>query len=471
MSFRKSMTAPPSGVDCYWLKVHGGLGDIVWVYKKAVNFDKPLFISISEENRTRPRRSGFLVDHLPNVVGWNFDGKMFCPNGQDWCPLTDPSCAYGKKFSDLNLPVNTPVRLECNKWLENGHRLDDWLPDVKTTHHFEFDPVGPSPIRLSSDYVIFHLAGWPDIPDSTWEPLVNCFAAKTDVYLVGGSYDGRPRRVYEATKKNTNVRLSEDVTFETLIGVLRGARYCFGHASGFTALADVLKVPGVVVNPRQHPLLINTWNSSEVDTQVHVQTTQQFEAAVYKAFQTLTKTPGAKWPPLNETSNDVKAVGPGAAEAAKAVVKLGARRVAFWYAGHDAPDPHVGRSVLQGAFEGGRTLESLYLFNVDATTYADAVQESYRSSVRPVISTEYGTWPGTHDYETYDLLVVQLPDNLSEALAVVNQAWTQVSYQGRMVVGCSDPHVSAGSLQALSAIIRRPIGQVLGCPGWYILSR
>ena len=61
MSFRKCMTAPPSDVDCYWLKVHGGLGDIIWVYKKAVNFGKPLFISISEENRSRPRRSGFLV--------------------------------------------------------------------------------------------------------------------------------------------------------------------------------------------------------------------------------------------------------------------------------------------------------------------------------------------------------------------------------------------------------------------------
>jgi hypothetical protein len=245
--------------DHYHLVLHGGIGDGIWVLKKAVNFGKPLFVSISSENRHRPRRSAALYEHVPQVHGWAYSDQSFAPGGQDWTQSADdPACAMNVTWAEFGAPVNTPFRIECNRWLESGRRLDDWLPDVPTAHNFEFSPAGRPNVTFRKPCVIFHIAGWSDVADGMWTAALDLFRGTAHAYIVGGSYDRRPRQIYDAVRRRGGVTLLEDVAWEDLVGVLQACDYCFGHASGFTAMADVLRVPGVVINPRSVPRLTNT---------------------------------------------------------------------------------------------------------------------------------------------------------------------------------------------------------------------
>lgn len=282
----KEMPWPPPG-DHYHIKTHGGLGDIIWLFKKLTSLPLPVYLSISEENRARPRRSGILADHLPNVIGWRFDGSSFATDGGDWPAPSDPCCAIGKTWKQLGFETNTeaPYRLECNRWLESGRRIERWLPDLGVQHHYPFGPPGLPRVVLDSPRVIFHLAGWPDVHDLVWRAGLRLFRGLAKVYVVGGSYDRRPRVVVKGTNPQ-DVVLLEDLPWADLYHLIAGSDYVFGHASGFTALADAIGVKrGVIVNPRSVPNLVGTWNDNANSGLLYVSRQREFETAVYAAHK------------------------------------------------------------------------------------------------------------------------------------------------------------------------------------------
>lgn len=240
MTHTKEMPGgPPADLDCYQIMTHGGLGDCLWVYKKLAAADKPLFVHIANENRHRPRRSGILCDHLPRVAGWRFADQTFTPGGHDWTQSADdPACAIGKTWAEIAPKPGEILRLECNRWLEGGRRLEGWLPDLATQHHFPFLPPAQPTRPLKRPCVVLHLAGWADVPDKVWDQVALGFHNLAHLYVVGGSYDRRPRELHNRLSHRVPMTLLEDVPWCDLYGVLKACDFCFGHASGFTAIAD-----------------------------------------------------------------------------------------------------------------------------------------------------------------------------------------------------------------------------------------
>lgn len=467
--FRKEMPAGPDPSSlCYHIKTHGGIGDIVWaVGKKLSNLPHPLFVSISNEHRARPRRAGYLVDHLPNVVGWRFDDTAFTEEGNDWPDPGHPACMIDTTWHEQDVPLNVPVRVECNRWLEGARRIEGWLPDLPTTHHFAFDPVAPPTIKFKTPCVVLHVAGWVDVPDLVWAAAADLFRPLAHVYVVGGSYDKRPRHVMARLGRATGVSLLEDVPFEDLIGVLRACDYCFGHASGFTALADVLKVPGATFNPRAVPRLIGTWNSPDHPAMVHVDRVDEFQAALAAAYRALAGGDKATWPAVARRGVRVAAdpgVGPNAA--VRAAAGFGPKRAAVWAAA--AHDPGVAAALLDGAYARGGRVESLTLVGCSAEALAAAYREARRTSRPPPVEVA-GQWAGAGGGDAFDLVVVLPPAEPARAADMVRAAWAATSPTGTVLVG-SGPAARAG-LESLASGLGVAPREVQDAPGWYYLHR
>lgn len=460
--FRKNMPGPPRGRDVYWLKCHGGLGDILWLYKRVSNLDLPLFVSISNENRHRPRRSGYLVDHLPRVVGWNYDDSTFAPGGHDWTQSADdPACAMGVLWADLGVKPNVKTRLECNRWLESGRRIEDWLPDLPTTHHFAFEPCPhPPAVEFRRPCVVFHMAGWPDVPDDVWGECMDLFGGIAHVYLVGGSYDHRPRAVYNARRRR-GLSLLEDVSWPDLIGVLGACDFCFGHASGFTALADVLKVRGVTYNPASVPFLNGTWNSPEYRGMLHVDRVKDFRAAVYRAYESMAGPDRGVWPPDEATGPKLAAL--PARSVPYAVARDRKPRRLSVYAPVDA-NPGLAADVLAGAIDGGAAPEAVVLVGGHPDAPAAVRREAQRVSRRPLLTV--AETPSPHDPPA-QLAVVVTPFAPGPAADAVRAAWRNLAAGGTLLVGGPAGPAAAESLAAGLGTRPRPV-EGSGDEWWYL---
>lgn len=463
---------PDPDVPCYWIKIHGGLGDAIWLMKKAVNFPLPLHISISSENRSRPRRSADLVRHLPNVISWNYDTTSFCPDtGQDWPPQNDPCCAMKKKFSQLDIRPNVKTRLECNRWLEGGRRIEDWLPDIKTEHHFEFKPCGPPTLDIKTPNVILHLAGWPDVADDVWTAAADLFRAKCHVYIVGGSYDFRPRRIHAAVNRCLpGVSLIEDTSWENLVGLLKSTTFCFGHASGFTALADVLKVPGATFNPRAVPGLIGSWNSKQYDGMLHVDRNSDFQNAIGSAMKFWESSGTATWPLTAKIgpkiSLDNRTSGSEAARAVRAACSMGARNSLVWSVDKEAPDD-IPAAVLDGAYSCGKIVRRLDIVGFNELALARAYKETSRSTAKPLIDVHF-TWPISNSDDSYDLAVVYCSERAVESSDACRQAWARLSSNGTILIGGASSKTAS---ETLAATLRTKAAQVADSDEWYYLHR
>jgi len=454
----------------YHFKTHGGLGDLLWVYKRTAHLDHPIFLSISEENRARPRRSGILADHLPRVIGWRFDGETFAPGGQDWTPATDPCCLIGKTWKELGFKPNTaiPYKVECNRWLEAGNRIEGWLPDIPVTaHRIQFQPSDPPDIRLKPDYVVFHLAGWPDVSDQVWRSLITLFRLVCHVYVVGGSYDIRPRAIVNALGQLDSVTLLEDLSWPNLLAVIQGARYVFGHASGFTALADVLGKRGVINNPRYVPRLVNTWNDLTNRDLFYAANEVEFESAVYEAYQVVTKEAPATWPPHAAKGKRVCATttDPGAAIESAARTILPRSIATFADEGSPA---WLSASAIKGAYDNGCLLDVVHLVNPSADSLAAVYRESARSTRRALIQTYRTSELEKSRISGVDLAVVYVTADPSTSFTAATDMWRRLSYRGAILLGgpMGDTVVSS-----LAKLLKIEPGTVDNAHGWFYIHK
>ena len=465
--YKKFMSAPPPGRDVVHLVTHGGLGDILWCAgKKFSDHPVPIFITISQENRMRPRRAGIMVDHLPNVIGWTWGDQTFAPGGQDWTGADDPCCAIGKTWAEIGR-LNAPIRLECNRWLEGGRRIEGWLPDLPTTHHFEFEPCGPPSFEIKRPCVVLHLAGWPDGTHQLWVSACDLFRQFAHVYIVGGSYDRRPRAVYNsAARGDGRVTLVEDTDWATVVGLLEACSYCLGHASGFTAVADVLRVKGAVLNPAYVPKLVNTWNSPDNPDLVYAADEREFAAAVQAAAAVLSDGDRSVWPPSSPRGGRPVAEVPGPSAAVQAAAKLVRPRSAAVWSLDPAHDRDLAAAVVAGAYDAHALIGAVHLVGCHPDAAASARREGRRASRGPAVA-ESPTWP-PHRGEAYELVVLAAGADPVKAADAARRAWAHVTCSGTLVVG--GPAAPA-AVEALGSTLGVRAGTVGNAEGWFYVHR
>lgn len=273
----------------YHIITHGGIGDISWVYSKLCNVELPLFIDVCSEEPYRPKRVGNYLDTLPRVIGWRYVPNTFGKAGSMWTDgPSDPAAAFHIKWADLGLKPNTPTKLECNKWLESGYKLSDWLPDLPTSYHYDFDDAHIPIVPISQPAVGLHFTGWPDIYDGLWVEAAKILSRRCYVYLISAPYDNRTKRLLpQLEKAGHNIHTVVGESWSTAWSTLKQLKYIIGHASGMTVLSNVLKIPGAVVNPLCHKNLRNTWNDPKFSRQIQIQTNEEFISAARRIAESM----------------------------------------------------------------------------------------------------------------------------------------------------------------------------------------
>jgi hypothetical protein len=459
--------------DHYHLTVHGGLGDFIWVYKKLCNLDAPLYVSVVSENRTRPRRSGPMLDHMPRVIGWQYVDSTFASGGNDWTKSADdPACAIGKTWAELKVRKAVPFKIECNRWLEAGNRLEGWLPDLPTTHRVPFEDPGPPTTPLTKPAVVVHLAGWPDVEDQTWVNCIHMLSTVASVYVVGGSYDRRPRIVHTKSGGPANSTLVEDVPFADLYALWTGTEYCIGHASGFTIGADAVGAKGVVYNPRNVPHLIGTWEDPDNRDMIHVDRVIDFEKACYAVYCSMRKAPSATWPPsvgrgakiaVDQTSN----LGPDAAAVYAAASSISPRSALFVF-DVDPDDTYLMSACVDASYDHEASLTLIVSPKIDTQSLTNAYTATYRSTRRPVIDLPNDRPTITNRSTTFSLAVLVTGPDRRQTYDTITWAWRMLGSRGLLMV--TGPWAEV-CLSALAESLKVKPDKVDGAEKWTYLYK
>lgn len=453
----KQLQTGAPNTECYHIITHGGIGDISWIYSKLCNLSLPIFFDVASETPYRPKRVGDYLDMLPKVCGWRYGSHSFGLNGAMWTQgPQDAATAFHKTWEELQIKPNVPTKLECNKWLESGRSLASWLPDLPTSYHYSFDDAHIPTVEIRQPAVGLHFTGWPDIHDGLWVEAARLLSRKANLYLIGAPYDSRTKGLFPQLKSlNSSIIPVVGESWAVAWNTMRQLKFLLGHASGMTILANVLGIPGAVVNPAVHPKLRGTWNDPKFTRQVQIQTADQFISAAHRIAEAIVPTDSAH---IISKADDENGLGKALLDAvlrADAKISYSSCHTDFFYGlgAFRSPrrllyigeDVDVLRKLLLGIYaQHGRRIEVVQVISTAANSEAltECVKDACRlTPFKPAIRV-YKGYPD--DEQARRLACQSAPFDL-----------------GIVDVGTEAPHLAYNGMSLASHVARTGGGMVL----------
>lgn len=113
------------------IRTCAGIGDNIWVLQKLINTGERFNFELPDGT---PRRGAQIFELLPQIC----DTVSYVPG------LSYNTLARFTETGKWRNIIKHTFYLECNKWLESGRMLKDWLPDLPTSYKLPWKvPVAP----------------------------------------------------------------------------------------------------------------------------------------------------------------------------------------------------------------------------------------------------------------------------------------------------------------------------------------
>jgi len=257
-------------------RVPPGIGDISWVYSKLAGLGRPLRIEVADSG---PRRALPYLELLPLV-------KESCyvkaPNP---AKLTDPAAARraGKAMPDwdsyrlISEASDHTIPIDLNGWLEAGNRIEDFIPNIPTVHHYEMlRPHGLTIPTLLGEWtrsVCFYCANqdtvrrWQGWTPRQWAALAGMLMQSCGIdgiVLIGAAWD---RSFADLVLAQMHVPVRDLVGMLGLpntLQVVDWSDYLVAFPSGIPILATVMSRPTVMFYPDSLRGLMTSWVPPDV---------------------------------------------------------------------------------------------------------------------------------------------------------------------------------------------------------------
>lgn len=264
------MTLNPEAIN---LCVPAGIGDISWVYSKIKHVKsitgREVVMHVAGEDK--PNRGGDLVELLPDV---KFGGYVADRNSFN-CIIQSIPADWPPTIGGIGL-LHRPeiINVAANVHLESGRPLAEWLPFLPTDYHY---PISFSPKdiavatqligdEIQKPYVAVYLSnrdkekqvhgGWNLWTTKQWIKFLKNFSefdaceGVTFVFL-GADYDRDKTNEVAGELRACGHKVKEVIgqPLSVALECLRRCDYFFAFPSGIGILANVLRVPGVMLLP------------------------------------------------------------------------------------------------------------------------------------------------------------------------------------------------------------------------------
>lgn len=236
--------------------VPAGMGDFAWLYAKLCNLKEKFVVAVPYDHSAQTSmRSVPFLKLLPQV---EYQAVAYTNSN-------DVARKYAISWNGRKLPALNPAILSCNHLLEVGKKLDEILPDMPTTRHFEmikpkaaereaddFVGVGEKAIAIYPSSERYF--GKENLAPERWAMLADFMLQampEHKLVMVGALWDMafmfEIRRYLQQRGQTATLVYDKDIA--TVLAVLRRCKLLVGAVSGLTIVSEYQKIPTLHLYP------------------------------------------------------------------------------------------------------------------------------------------------------------------------------------------------------------------------------
>jgi ADP-heptose:LPS heptosyltransferase len=249
------------------IKVCAGIGDSIWLMQKLINSNEKFHFQLPDGS---PQRGKPLFDLLPQVA----ESASYIP-GMSYTKIAAENI-QAKKSKWVQIK-DREFFLTANRHLENGNRIEEFLPDLPTSFRIGYATTEANASAAekllydkSKRYIGIYTTAYSNARNAggwimlQWFKLIRLLQTKNrDIcfVIVGASYDVG---ITDELVKELNMAgiMNINTTGQPLpvvIELLKRFSYFIGFPSGLSIINETLGKDGVMFYTEKDKGIINTW--------------------------------------------------------------------------------------------------------------------------------------------------------------------------------------------------------------------
>lgn len=255
----------------YRIMVCPGIGDFSWLWSKLSTTEDRFIIEYAD---TGPERLGAFLNLLPTEKIERFSQNKRYRVQFNTTQLTMnivPDMPKMQSYSQIQSLPGVTWFVEANTPVEQGIRLEHWMPNIKTDHHYQINGLLTN-YRPQNIFIV-HLSSfkmekiWKTYNADQWIPMIDMIQRKTGwmPIFIGGSYDDAAQACFERYIENHRAvnLIGRTDDLKSVLCLIQQSKLFLGCvSSGLTMLANVLYVPSASWWPREK--LAQSWPDTNV---------------------------------------------------------------------------------------------------------------------------------------------------------------------------------------------------------------
>jgi hypothetical protein len=248
--------------------VPSGIGDVSWAYSKLMHIGK-LHYEVADG---WPYRTVPFLEMLPQVAGATYGVFTF----RDIVAFEQASPGASlPTWKERDSNGRSKLLIQPNLHLEQGRRLEDWLPDLPCEFHYEINTSAEQMLRASNKLGV-HPRPWTGISCASyrgseawktwgyaeWSPFLKKLHAELGgtLFLLGGFWDD----LTDSLADDGWPSLVGRTDTGTVIEILRLLDYYLGFSSGLGVLRTVMSLNAFMLWPDHQVELSTSWAPPEM---------------------------------------------------------------------------------------------------------------------------------------------------------------------------------------------------------------
>ena len=253
------------------LIVPSGIGDISWIYSKLIDLNMPINFYIADVGPSRAIPYLQLLKNIGHTQTLRMPINKILREGN-----------RNKYTKDRLVKESSKDKIifQINTWLEDGNRIEDYMPELETNHHYTINipdmDIAQSNVLIHpfKRYVVFYCSSlrtsraWNGWQPNQWLELAKYLTKEYDIdgiVIVGAEYD--IDMANELMSLNTSTIPMKNLVGKLRIGgtlaIIKNSLYLIGFPSGIPILSSVIEKPVMMFYPEHLSKMHNTWVDPE----------------------------------------------------------------------------------------------------------------------------------------------------------------------------------------------------------------
>jgi ADP-heptose:LPS heptosyltransferase len=242
-----------------------GIGDAIWVLSKLANSGERFHFKIPDGT---PQRGKQIFDLLPQVA----ESCTYTPN-LNYSKIDKENAARNKNWKDIKQQSFT---LSANTWLEQGKRLEKWLPDLPISYSLNYNTtnkdrsIAGTLLIQEAHYIGIYGSAYSNArhwgmwgPDE-WFTLIRLMYTRNKemkFVIIGAPYDNDLAELLMAKLYEFRIPYVNTIgqPLSVVIEILKRLDYFIGFPSGLSILNETLGKDGIMFYPEKLKPMMNAW--------------------------------------------------------------------------------------------------------------------------------------------------------------------------------------------------------------------